>query len=93
MPSQLDSDIENLKKSIVELCNAVSAAAEKQRAAQEDVKRLEKDMHEFKNNKEGKITELKVIRFLVLVLGTDCSMGYRAKSQSKRLRYRNKQSS
>ncbi|KAL4076571.1 RecF/RecN/SMC [Scleroderma yunnanense] len=55
----LDSAIEDLKKTILELQNAVQAATEKQQAAQEDVKKLEKDMHEFKNNKEGKITQLK----------------------------------
>ena len=54
------------------LQNAVKAAAEKQKAAEDDVEKLEKDMHEFKNNKEGKITELKVTIFLLLILGMDC---------------------
>lgn len=59
----------------MELQNTVKAAVEKQKAAEDDVKKLEKDMHEFKNNKEGKITELKVTIFLLLVLGVDCSLG------------------
>ena len=56
----------------MELQNAVNPAAEKQKAAEDDVKKLEKEMHEVKNNKEGKITELKVTIFLLLVLRIDC---------------------
>lgn len=49
-----------MKQTIEDLKTAVQNAKDKQKAAKEECKKLEKDMDEFKNNKEGKIDELKV---------------------------------
>ncbi|KAF8966105.1 condensin complex subunit SMC2 [Flammula alnicola] len=53
------SAVEKVKSTIEELRLAVQAAKDKQKAAQEECKKLERDMDEFKNNKDGKIDELK----------------------------------
>jgi structural maintenance of chromosome 2 len=52
--------VEELKKTIADLQLAVQAARGKQKTAKEECKKLEKDIAEFKNNKDGKIDELKV---------------------------------
>lgn len=49
-----------LKQTIAELEEAVQTAKTKQAEAKAECSKLEKDMDEFKNNKEGKINELKV---------------------------------
>ena len=43
-----------------ELQAAIQAAIDKQKSSIDEIKKLEKDIDEFKNNKEGKIDELKV---------------------------------
>ncbi len=57
---KIAADVEGAKKTIEELKAAVQSAKEKQQIAKDECKKLEKDMKEFKNNKEGKIDELKV---------------------------------
>ena len=46
---------------ITEFKIAVQIAKDKQKGGKSKCKKLEKDMNKFKNNKEGKIDELKVI--------------------------------
>lgn len=65
---QVGNDIEAAKKVIEDLKEAVKLAKEKQIAAQTEIKKLEKDMNEFKNNKEGKIEELRVRGPLLSIL-------------------------
>ncbi|OSD02346.1 condensin complex subunit SMC2, partial [Trametes coccinea BRFM310] len=57
--SRVGQDVENAKKNIADLHAAISSAKEKQKTAKDEIKKLEKDMDDFKNNKEGKIDELK----------------------------------
>ncbi|THG98165.1 hypothetical protein EW026_g3966 [Hermanssonia centrifuga] len=57
--TRIAADVEGAKKTIEELKAAVQSAKEKQQIAKDECKKLEKDMKEFKNNKEGKIDELK----------------------------------
>jgi structural maintenance of chromosome 2 len=54
------ADIDALKETITNLKATVQSAKDKQKAAQDECKKLDKDMTEFKDNKEGKIAELKV---------------------------------
>lgn len=57
---QIGEQLEATKKTIENLTEAVQTAKDKQKAAKEECTKLEKDMREFKDNKEGKIDELKV---------------------------------
>ncbi|KAJ6577315.1 condensin complex subunit SMC2 [Mycena capillaripes] len=58
---QLGAQVEKLKQTITELKAAIQTAQEKQAEANADCTRLQRDMDEFKNNKDGKIDELKVV--------------------------------
>ena len=52
---QVSADIEALKKTISDLQEAVKSAKARQEETKAEIKKLEKDIDEFKNNKEGKI--------------------------------------
>ncbi|KAI1786116.1 condensin complex subunit SMC2 [Ganoderma leucocontextum] len=57
--SRIGGQVEQMKKTIADLQAAIQVAQEKQKEAKAEIKKLEKDMADFKNNKEGKIDELK----------------------------------
>ncbi|KAG6919710.1 hypothetical protein DXG01_002656 [Tephrocybe rancida] len=57
--ARIGTQVEALKQTIADLKLAVQAAKDKVSAAQVECKKLERDMAEFKNNKEGKTEELK----------------------------------
>ena len=57
---QIAMEVGEAKTNIANLESTVKAAQKKQEEAKAEAKKLEKDMAEFSNNKEGKIDELKV---------------------------------
>lgn len=61
-----------MKKTIEDLKGAVQAAKDKQKTAQDECKKLERDMAEFKNNKEGKTDELKVSTLIMFKWSIVC---------------------
>ncbi|GAW04476.1 condensin complex subunit SMC2 [Lentinula edodes] len=56
---RLRSQIDALKETITTLTASAQDAKKKQKDSEMEVKKLQKDMEEFKNNKDGKIEELK----------------------------------
>lgn len=60
------------KKNLTELKEVINQAKERQKAAANECKRLEKEMDDFKNNKDSKLKEIKVIHLVVhfLIGGT-----------------------
>ena len=66
LTEQIGAEVEAVRKEIIDLQEKIQAATQKRQDAIADIKKLEKDMNEFKNNKEGKIDELKVGDDIVL---------------------------
>ncbi|KAI1349629.1 SMC2-like protein [Xylaria sp. FL0043] len=56
--SSIIQEIENMKQSISQLKNDSTEAKKRQAEASADVKRIEKDMKDFENNKDSKLVEL-----------------------------------
>lgn len=56
--SSIIQEIENWKATIAELQKSISDARTRQAEASADIKRIEKDMKDFDNNKDGKLVEL-----------------------------------
>ena len=52
-----------MKDTIVELKQSIKDAAAREEQAKQDVKRIDKDMNEFKNNKDSKLQQLQVLFF------------------------------
>ncbi|KAI1386350.1 putative SMC2 protein [Hypoxylon trugodes] len=56
--SSIIQEVENMKETIVQLKNESAEAKKRQAEASADVKRIEKDMKDFENNKDSKLVEL-----------------------------------
>ncbi|WVR09681.1 hypothetical protein IAU60_006756 [Kwoniella sp. DSM 27419] len=57
--TKIITEVEAAKKTVVDLKEIIVQAKEKQKTAQADCKRLEKEMADFKNNKDSKLNEIK----------------------------------
>ena len=57
-----------MKDAIIELKQTIKDAAARQEQAKLDVKRIEKDMNEFKNNKDSKLKQLQVVPSIQLLM-------------------------
>jgi structural maintenance of chromosome 2 len=57
-----------MKDTIVELKESIKDAAARQNQAKQDAARIEKDMNEFKNNKDSKLQQLQVIIILIALI-------------------------
>lgn len=58
--AKIISEVAAAKQQLAELKELVNVAKEKQKAASAECKRLEKEMDDFKNNKDSKLKEIKV---------------------------------
>jgi structural maintenance of chromosome 2 len=56
--SSIIQEVENMKATVVQLKTDLEEAKKRQLEANKDVKRIEKDMKDFDNNKDGKLVEL-----------------------------------
>ncbi|ORY22381.1 RecF/RecN/SMC [Naematelia encephala] len=57
--TKIIAEVEAARKSLAELKEVINQAKEKQKAAAAECKRLEKEMADFKNNKDSKLNEIK----------------------------------
>ena len=60
----MNKEVEELKRSIVQLEATIASAKERKMEAEAEATKFEKDMKEFGQNKESKLKELKVRRLL-----------------------------
>lgn len=57
--TRIVSEVESLKEQIKESQASITAAKQQQKDAEAECKRLAKEMNEFKNNREGKLNEIR----------------------------------
>jgi structural maintenance of chromosome 2 len=57
---QIIMEVQGMKDTIIQLKETIKSATVRQDEAKQDVKRIEKDMNEFKNNKDSKLKQLQV---------------------------------